>query len=158
MPYSICKIFEVESGHMLSKNDTFCSFPHGHTRRVEVVLEADDLDDAQMVCDYRAVKLVMKDYLHTFDHSMCVNTQDPNFGQLKALYGDRIIPFEDRDPTTEVIARTIYDEAERRLAEHSRNTGGKYPVRPAVRVARIRVWETSSSWAEYAGDEARANG
>ena len=149
MPYRICKTFEVESGHMLSKSDSFCSFPHGHTRRVGMVLEADQLDGNQMVCDYRAVKLLMKEYLDSFDHSMCVNTQDPNFGELRRLFGERIIPFEDRDPSTEVMARTIYDEASRRLAAAQADSDFKFKLQAGLRLARVRVWETSSSWAEY---------
>jgi len=149
MPFRICKIFEVESGHMLSKNDDCCGFPHGHTRRIELILEADEIDTCQMVCDYRAIKMLMKEYLNTFDHSMCVNTHDPNFENLRSLYGERIIPFENMDPTTEVIAKTIYEEVRRRLAEYIRQKSKIYPMQNGVRVSRVRVWETSSSWAEY---------
>ena len=49
MPYRICKTIEIENGHMLSKHPDKCRFPHGHTRRVELVLEADDLDENGMV-------------------------------------------------------------------------------------------------------------
>lgn len=149
MPYRICKTFEIESGHMLSKSDSFCSFPHGHTRRVEMVFESDRLDQSQMVCDYRAVKMLIKDYLDSFDHSMCVNTNDPNFAQLRELFGDRIIAFDDRDPSTEVMAKTIFDEARRRLAEMMADSQSEYTLQPGLRLACVRVWETSSSWAEY---------
>ena len=44
MRYRICKSFEIESGHMLSKHPGRCRFPHGHSRRVDVVLSAEDLD------------------------------------------------------------------------------------------------------------------
>lgn len=149
MAFRICKIFEVESGHMLSKNDDCCGFPHGHTRRIELIFESNSLDDYQMVCDYRAIKMLMKEYLDTFDHSMCVNTKDPNFEKLRSLYSERIIPFEDMDPTTEVIAKTIYEEACRRLAEYLGRKTKLYPMQDKIRVSRVRVWETSSSWAEY---------
>jgi len=134
---------------MLSKSDSFCSFPHGHTRRVEMVFEADQLDENQMVCDYRAVKMLVKDYLDSFDHSMCVNTADPNYESLRDLFGDRIIPFEDLDPSTEVMAKTIFVEARRRLAEMMAAAQSKFTLQPGLRLARVRVWETSSSWAEY---------
>ena len=56
MPYRICKSLEVENGHMLAKHPDKCQFPHGHTRKVEFVIEADDLDDRQMVCDFKIIK------------------------------------------------------------------------------------------------------
>lgn len=149
MPFRICKTIEVESGHMLSKSDSHCSFPHGHTRRIEMILEADRLDDKEMVCDYRAIKMLMEEYLQQFDHSMCANTRDPHFEELKKIYGDRIIAFKDSDPTTEVIARAIYEEADRRLKEHIESNSNALPISANVRIARVRVWETSSSWAEY---------
>jgi 6-pyruvoyltetrahydropterin/6-carboxytetrahydropterin synthase len=44
MPYRICKSLEIENGHMLSKHPDKCRFPHGHSRKVEFVIEADELD------------------------------------------------------------------------------------------------------------------
>ena len=45
MPFRVCKSFEIENGHMLSKHPDKCRFPHGHTRKVDCVLVADTLDD-----------------------------------------------------------------------------------------------------------------
>src|SRR5687768_4153118 len=149
MPYRICKTFEVESGHLLAKHPDKCRFPHGHTRQVEFVLEADDLDANEMVCDFKVVKDLIGEFLDRFDHSLCMNTADPKFAEFKAAYGDRIIAFEKEDPTTEVLARTIFDHFKMCLQEHARKTGEKYPIRPNVRVIKVRVWETSSTWSEY---------
>jgi len=149
MPYRICKSFEVESGHMLSKHPDLCKFPHGHSRKVEFILEADELNQNEMVCDFKVLKDEMCDYLRTFDHAICVNTQDPNFKQLKAAFGDRVVAFEGRDPTTEVIAKAIFDEVKKRLTAYAGNSQAKYPIGHSVRVISVRVWETSSSWAEY---------
>ena len=55
MPYRICKSLEIENGHMLTKHPDKCRFPHGHTRRVEFVIEADELDENQMVCDFKII-------------------------------------------------------------------------------------------------------
>lgn len=60
MPYRICKTFEIENGHMLSKHPDKCRFPHGHTRKVEFTLEADALDPNEMVCDFKVVKETME--------------------------------------------------------------------------------------------------
>ena len=156
MPYRICKTIDIENGHMLSKHPDACRFPHGHTRRVEFVLEADSLDANEMVCDFKSVKDVVGDFLATLDHALCVNTDDPAFTELRARYGERIVPFEKQDPTTEVIARRIFDVASERLRNYAQNAS-KYPVRPEVRLLSVRVWETATSWAEYAESAAAFN-
>ena len=149
MPFRICKTFEIESGHMLSKHPEKCRFPHGHTRKVEFTVEADALDASDMVCDFKVVKELMGEFLESYDHALCMNTADPQFAHLQQTYGERIIPFEKVDPTTEVMAETILRHFKEKLAERVASGAGPYPVRAAVRVVKVRLWETSSSWAEY---------
>lgn len=76
MPFRICKTIDIENGHMLSKHPDKCQFPHGHTRKVEFVLEANDLDQNQMVCDFKIIKDAIGDWLDSFDHALCMNTDD----------------------------------------------------------------------------------
>ena len=56
MPYRICKSIEIENGHMLTPHPDKCRFPRGHSRKVEIVIEADELDTGGMVCDFKIVK------------------------------------------------------------------------------------------------------
>lgn len=149
MPYRICKTIEIENGHMLTHHPDKCRFPHGHSRKVEIVLEADGLDANGMVCDFKIVKDAVGEFLETFDHALCVNTRDPMFETLKSTYGDRVIAFADTEPTTEVLAKTFFDEIGRQLAAYASRTDTRYKLRLTVRLVRVRVWETSSSWAEY---------
>jgi len=149
MPYRICKSIDVENGHMLSKHPDKCQFPHGHTRKVEIVLEADELDANEMVCDFKVIKVALGEFLDSLDHAMCMNTDDPAYAEFKERYGDRIIGFEAQDPTTEVMAKLIYDTAVKRLKAYAADPTSKYAIGSGVRVAAVRAWETSSSWAEY---------
>ena len=149
MAYRISKSFEIESGHVLSKHPGKCRFPHGHSRRIEVVLAADTLDANDMVCDFKAVKAALKPFLDAWDHAFCLNTDDPQFAYFQKIYGVNIIPFEKKDPTSEVMAKTIFDELKRRLAGPDGRPDPRYAVPLGVRVERVRVTETSSSWAEY---------
>jgi len=149
MPFRICKTFEIESGHMLTKHPDKCAFPHGHTRKVEFVLEADELDENEMVCDFKIIKQIMADFLETLDHSMCINTDDSRYAALKDFYGDRVIGFESTDPTTEVMAKTIFEHFQQKLAEYARAPAQHYPLRDSLRIVKVRLWETSTSWAEY---------
>jgi 6-pyruvoyltetrahydropterin/6-carboxytetrahydropterin synthase len=148
MPYRISKSFEIESGHQLSKHPGKCRFPHGHSRRVDVVLAADTLDANDMVCDFKAVKRLLEDFLAQWDHALAINSADPQAASLREAYGERVIVFPNVDPTSEVMAKTLYDELTRQLAAEAARTGD-YAIRRAVRVERVRVTETSSSWAEY---------
>ncbi|MBN2507046.1 MAG: 6-carboxytetrahydropterin synthase [Verrucomicrobia bacterium] len=149
MPYRICTSIEVESGHMLSKHPGLCKYPHGHSRRVELIVEAGQLNAHEMVCDFKVLKDALNDTLRAFDHALCVNTRDPNFGPLKAAFGERIVAFEAQDPTTEILARAIFDALNQRLAADAAHPRAQYPFAPGTRIVRVRVWETSHSWAEY---------
>ena len=151
MPYRICKTIDIENGHMLSKHPDKCQFPHGHTRKVEFVLEADELDGNEMVCDFKIVKAAVEDYLETLDHAICMNTDDPAYTDFKERYGERVIGFESQDPTTEVMAKVIYDTFSEKLSDYSDKPDKRYPLHSDVRIVKVRVWETATSWAEYIG-------
>ncbi|HYD85340.1 MAG TPA: 6-carboxytetrahydropterin synthase [Opitutus sp.] len=137
MPFRIAKTFTVESGHLLTKHPGACRFPHGHSRTIEIVITANELDANDMVCDFKALKAAARDAVERFDHTFALNTADPHFAQLRALYGDRVIAFNHTDPTTEVLARDIFHAVRRQLAL------------PRARLERVRVTETATSWGEY---------
>ncbi len=128
MSYRICKTFEIENGHMLSKHPDKCRFPQEHTRKVEFTLEADALDPNEMACDFKVVKETMEALLDQYDHAMSVNTDDPKYADLKEAYGDRVIGFEKADPTTELLAKTIYEHSYPRLSKSSRAARSAAPT------------------------------
>ena len=147
--FRICKTLEIENGHMLARHPDACRFPHGHSRKVEIVLEAEELDANGMVCDFKIVKDAIGKFLDTFDHALCMNTEDPMYPTLKAAFGERVIAFEKTEPTTEVLAKTFFDAIARGLTDYAVREDTRYPLRPEVRLSSVRVWETSSSWAEF---------
>jgi 6-pyruvoyltetrahydropterin/6-carboxytetrahydropterin synthase len=149
MPYRIAKTLTFESGHILSKHRGRCRFPHGHSRTVEIVLGADQLDANDMVCDFKAVKRALEAFLEQWDHALCVNTTDPEFAYLHRTYGERIVAFTATDPTTEVMARTIFEAVQHSLKTAALDPATEYPVPRDIRIERLRVSETATSWAEY---------
>lgn len=152
MVYRVCKSFEIESGHMLSKHPGRCRLPHGHSRRIDVVLSSPTLDQNDMVCDFKALKLALEGFLDRFDHALAVNSADAITEQLAPELRARVIVFEDEDPTTEAMARRIYEHLAGELARGSTYTdpaGNSFRLRPEVTIERVRVGETSTSWAEY---------
>ncbi len=142
MPYRICKVFSVENGHILSKHPGKCRFPHGHSRRIEVVVEADTLDANDMVCDFSRVGALIKEFIDRFDHAMCLNTADPHYPLYRAAY-ERVVPFNNEDPTSELMAKRVFDHLREALENAPEDLSRR------VRVRRIRMHETASSWAEY---------
>lgn len=153
MKYRICKMFTVESGHMLSKHSERCRYPHGHTRRIEVVVSSEELDSNDMVLDFKALKLAVSEYIDRLDHSMAVNSNDPMLESIKAVHPGSLIVFQDQDPTTEVIAKDLFDFVAATLRNGflgQSRSGCAYSI-PAgsVELERVRVWETPDCWAEF---------
>ncbi len=152
--YRIARRFEIESGHRLSKHPEKCRFPHGHTRRIEVVLRADALDANDMVCDYQALKTVVARELERFDHAMLLAASDP-LKDAFAPFAERVVLLEEGDPTTEVLARHLFHAvaaAFRPGMDVRAPSGATYSVPDTVRLERVRVWETPHTWGEY-GEE-----
>ncbi|MBN1342594.1 MAG: 6-carboxytetrahydropterin synthase [Phycisphaerae bacterium] len=148
--FRVCKTFDIESGHMISKHPSRCRYPHGHTRKIELVLASDDLNGMDMVVDFKWVKLAVGELLDRLDHALCVNSEDPLIEDVRKV-SKRIIEFDGIDPTTEAMARYLYDhlDAKIRAAETLSNAEGSYSINPRVRLERVRVWETMTTWAEY---------
>ena len=147
MPFRIAKTFTIESGHLLTKHPGACRFPHGHSRTVEIVVTSEQLDAQDMVCDFKALKVAVSDVVNRYDHSFSLNTADPRFRELRSAYGERVLAFLETDPTTEVLAREIFWEVRAQLA--SAASDAEFPIPDVVKLERVRVTETASSWAEY---------
>ena len=155
--YRIAKCFEVEYGHRLSKHPEKCRFPHGHSLKIEVVIRGKELDEHDMLCDYKALKTLVSDLVERLDHAMAFNSEDPCRRGFEGV-DDRILLFEAADPTTEVLARWLFEGIAARLKKDAwveTPSGTRYHLPPGLKLERIRVWETSTSWAEYVADEDR---
>lgn len=154
MRYRVCKSFHVESGHLLSKHPGVCRFPHGHTRRVDVVLSSPTLDERDMVCDFKAIKLAIEAFIDRFDHAMAINSADPRLADLQRAGAERVIVFDNEDPTTEVMARVIFERLAGAIARAGASfidpkDGATYRFPEGIALERVRVTETPTSWGEY---------
>jgi 6-pyruvoyltetrahydropterin/6-carboxytetrahydropterin synthase len=141
---------------MLSKHPESCRFPHGHTRQIEVVVSSHALNEYDMVVDFKALSLAIGGYVQRYDHAMALNSHDPLVADLKRIYPESALVFEGVDPTTEVMAKEIFDHVARLFNEgcsSESSSGTIYTISPgAIVLERVRVWETPSSWAEYSSD------
>ncbi len=148
--FRVNKQFEFQAAHVLSRHPGLCRFPHGHNYKVEITLCADRLDENNMVCDFQALKALLGQCLDKLDHSIMLNSSDQV--NRKGQEGNpRCVLFEDKDPTSEVLAQTVFQFLREKLREGMvrTRTGIEFKINPAARLEKVRVWETSSSWAEY---------
>lgn len=70
MTYTICKQFSFDASHKLTglPDGHKCARLHGHTYRVEVILQSEILNEVGFVVDYGDLK-ALKDYIdHHLDH------------------------------------------------------------------------------------------
>ena len=112
-------------------------------------MAGDALDANGMLVDFKALRLALQDHIDRYDHAMAVNSNDPLLPTLQAMYpADAIVVFDNLEPTTEAIAKEIYDFVAKILSTGFNQD--HYTIEPnRVRLERVRVWETPSSWAEY---------
>lgn len=137
---------------MLSKHPERCRYPHGHSRTIEVVVTSDSLDENGMVLDFKALKLAVKQHIDRYDHSMAINSEDPLREAMTKVYPDSLVIFEGQEPTTEAIAKEIYDFVADvlRTGFQGESKGVQYSIPGGrVKLERVRVWETATSWAEF---------
>jgi 6-pyruvoyltetrahydropterin/6-carboxytetrahydropterin synthase len=127
-----------DSGHRLLDYDGKCAFPHGHTYRAEVFLEADSLDSQGLVFDFTKLKRRVKGWIdENWDHAFLVNSRDTELitGLASAAKG-RIYQFDNNNPSCEVISRELYNVVTKLC--------GMSP-------AKVRLWESLDQYAEYDG-------
>ena len=132
--YSVTKRIEFCYGHRLLDYDGICKHPHGHNAVAEIEVQANELDDRNMVCDFSDIKRIVKGWVdRELDHRMVLRHDDPLVAPLRQL-GEPMYLL-DSNPTVERIARLIYD----------------YAITQNLPVVRVKVWETPTSFAEYRG-------
>ena len=68
----IRKLFKFENAHIVRNcsSDRCKRSIHGHSYKVEVLLQANRLDHGQMVYDFGLMKGIVKDLIDSFDHAI----------------------------------------------------------------------------------------
>ncbi|UJL45619.1 6-pyruvoyl tetrahydropterin synthase family protein [Virgibacillus sp. NKC19-16] len=93
--YELNKDFHFAAAHYIPHEDAGkCKVTHGHTYFTNITIVGDDLDDTGFLVNFKAIK----DLIHKrFDHEIL--NKDAAFSDDDATFF----------PTTEVVARTIYE-------------------------------------------------
>jgi 6-pyruvoyltetrahydropterin/6-carboxytetrahydropterin synthase len=108
-----------DAAHALRGYKGKCESTHGHRYEVVACLEADVLDAMGLAFDFTELKGVLDLVIERFDHSFL----------------NEIAPFDEENPSSENIARFIYEELEGSIE--------------GARVGSVEVWESPDAWVTY---------
>ncbi len=147
----IRKKFRVESAHIVRNCTSHrCSHSiHGHSAVIEVFLESDQLDNAQMVYDFGLMKGTVKQFIDSMDHCYLLCSADkPEFRKFIKKECDRWIelPF---NPSAEMLSMYILKNVQR-IIDHTVKNNGEDPW---LKVKAVRYHETESGWAEASQED-----
>ncbi len=121
--YELMVTGRFAAAHSLRNFKGRCEALHGHNWKVEVVVRGSRLDKAGLVMDFGEIKSLMNQVLDTLDHR----------------YLNEVPPFDQQNPSSELIARYLYEQI-----------GAQLPS--GISMARVSAWESEDSRATYLGE------
>ncbi len=149
----IRKLFKFENAHIVRDCTTQrCSENiHGHSYKIEVLLESNYLDDGQMVYDFGLTKRSIKEMIDSFDHAITLwSKDDPQYIHAMKQYSNRWVELP-VSPSAEQFSRVIYLIVERILACTDMQNGER-----EVTLHSIIVHETETGYAQGFKEDAHS--
>ncbi|OLU22374.1 6-carboxytetrahydropterin synthase QueD [Pseudomonas sp. PA15(2017)] len=106
----IRKLFKFENAHVVRGcSSERCAFSiHGHSYKVELLLEAHVLDQGQMVYDFGLLKGDIRELIDAFDHAVALwSGDDPDYLQSMRRHSARwvLLPVS---PSAEQFSRLLF--------------------------------------------------
>jgi len=147
----IRKLFKFENAHIVRNCSTQrCSENiHGHSYKVEVLLESNYLDDGQMIYDFGLMKRTIKELIEAFDHSITLwSGDDRSYIEDMKKHSARWVELP-VSPSAEQFSRVIYLMVERVLLCTGMINGER-----EVKLHSIIVHETETGYAQGFRDDA----
>jgi len=149
----IRKLFKFENAHIVRDCTTQrCSENiHGHSYKIEVLLESNYLDDGQMVYDFGLTKRYIKELIDSFDHGITLwSKDDATYIEDMKRHSNRwvVLPVS---PSAEQFSRVIYLLVERVLACTDMQNGER-----EVNLHSIIVHETETGYAQGFREDAHS--
>jgi 6-pyruvoyltetrahydropterin/6-carboxytetrahydropterin synthase len=149
----IRKLFKFENAHIVRDCTTQrCSENiHGHSYKVEVLLESDYLDHGQMVYDFGLTKLYIKELIDSFDHGITLwSRDDPEYIKDMKRHSNRWVELP-VSPSAEQFSRVIFLIVERVLGCMQMRNGERN-----VALHSIIVHETDTGYAQGFAEDAHS--
>ena len=149
----IRKLFKFENAHIVRDCTTQrCSENiHGHSYKIEVLLESNYLDNGQMVYDFGLTKRYIKELIDSFDHGITLwNKDDTAYIEAMKKHSNRWVELP-VSPSAEQFSRVIYLLVERVLACTDMSNGER-----EVKLHSIIVHETETGYAQGFKEDAHS--
>jgi len=112
---------QFSSAHQLRGYKGKCENLHGHNWRVQVTVSSDKLDDIGIVIDFHELKEITSEVISSLDHSFL----------------NEVFPFTEINPSSENIAKWIYESIKKKLDQDQCN------------ISSVTVWENETASATY---------
>lgn len=122
--YEISVMTRFSAAHSLRDYEGKCARVHGHNWHVRVTVGAKETGANGIAIDFKDLKRVTNEVLAPLDHT----------------YINEVAPFDRINPTSENIARWLYEELDPKLRARG------------VKLARIEVQENESSCVSFFPD------
>lgn len=119
--YHLSILTSFAAAHNLLHYQGDCENLHGHNWKVEVTVSAETLDKSGLGIDFKILKKHTREVMNYLDHK----------------YLNDLDAFKDISPSSEQIARFIFEQLEKSLEEYE------------VIVQKVTVWESDNAYAAY---------
>jgi 6-pyruvoyltetrahydropterin/6-carboxytetrahydropterin synthase len=141
----IRKLFNFENAHIVRNctSDRCRRSIHGHSYKVEVILEAHALDHGQMVYDFGLMKGNIRTLIDSFDHAICYwDKDDPEYIAACEQFSARWIRLP-VSPSAEQFSRLFFVLADAVLKQTDMKNG-----EADVELQSVIVHETATGYAQ----------
>lgn len=109
------------AAHQLKGYMGKCERLHGHNWKVQVHVIAERLNEIDIAIDFQELKRLTNEVVSTLDHSFL----------------NEIFPFTEKNPSSENIAKWIYDSLRKKINDEN------------IHLSAVTVWESETSSATY---------
>jgi len=121
--YELSVEAQFSAAHQLRGYKGKCERLHGHNWRVQVTVSSERLNEIDVVVDFHDLKRIVSEVISSLDHSFL----------------NEVFPFTEINPSSENIAKWIYDSIKKRLRKDYRG----------ISITSVTVWESESASATY---------
>jgi 6-pyruvoyltetrahydropterin/6-carboxytetrahydropterin synthase len=119
--FEVSVVHTFAAGHALRDYKGACENVHGHNYRVRVTVAGDRLDPTGLLVDFADLRAAIKAVVDRLDHRFL----------------NDLVPFDQRNPSAENLAKYFYDELTPQLSDQR------------LCIQTVTVWETDLTSATY---------
>ncbi len=109
------------AAHQLKGYKGKCERLHGHNWKVQVHVAVERLNEIDIAIDFHELKRLTNEVVSTLDHTVL----------------NEIFPFTEKNPSSENIAKWIYDSMRKKINDEN------------IHLSAVTVWESETSSATY---------